>query len=104
MPQTENNELRQKCIDMWQWIVDHPGSGKKDWKRANPELALEVRDVELCFACLHVETLSDESCAVCPLGTNGCGFISGYGYWCENSTQKNAQVFLNYIKENWKED
>jgi hypothetical protein len=100
MKGSQNN--RQKCIDMWQWIVDHPYCDKNVWAWFHKNLAEEIANHLKCFACKE----AGNCCSCCPIrweGDGGCmNDNSSYAAWENDKSKENAQAVLKITKETWK--
>lgn len=96
---------RQKCIDMWQWIVDHPGNDKDDWCNEFPELAVEVDHHISCFACKEEVENGNRGCHNCPVnwGNNGgcMSYGSPYSDWDIGHRLEDAKRVLDIIIRTW---
>ena len=94
---------KDKCIEMWEDISRHGGC-KEDYFARNA-----ITDIPLhgCYACEEASTPDERSrCLRCPLyaGTNTVCYNDNEPFqkWGTNKSKYNAEVFLKFIKDNWK--
>lgn len=91
--------LRDKCLDMWQWFIDHPYSGKIDWVLNHEDLAEGAGD-GVCFACVAAV----EGCSDCPVNWDGVDCEdtgSSYKVWQYDQSSENARKVYKVIEETW---
>ena|GEM_PF-2942602 len=93
---------RQKCIEMWQWIVDNE-SDKEAWADEHPEEAKVIAEYVYCHACLEAKNY----CNHCPVlwGCENacCSQGSPYMAWLNDRTKENAKAVLDVIDRTWEE-
>jgi hypothetical protein len=101
----ELNELRGKCVAMWEWMSEQKDeTHKSDYFRKH---SIDNIPEEGCYACEADELVGggDADCSDCPIdwGDSGeCyGYRSPYDAWDSRKTTDNAIDFLKYIKDNW---
>ncbi len=81
---------KERCIQMWEWLANHPECDKNDYMKENPHLLDCGEKYRLftkasCWACVECierkRNSKDDSCDVCdlcpikewtPLGNNQC--------------------------------
>ncbi len=107
-----NKTNKQKCIDMWTWIVNHPGSDKTDWAVEHPALNREVVCHAYCFACAEVVEIGDKkgykpNCDDCPVTWSDKESTCyepncSYDIWMDDPSKENAQAILDVIVNTWK--
>lgn len=94
--------MRRKCIDQWEWIVNNR-SNKLDWAFAHPDLRMEVKFYNKCYACLYANL----NCENCPVtwgdDVEHCEQEGSlYLKWVRNKTSLNAKLVLDAIKNTWR--
>lgn len=115
-----NNEARQACLDMWEWLSKKENTGeangylldedrtKQRYFDAHPELE---KPYQLCHAC-EFAYARHTFCVMenCPIkwpstydfSTPCCTFdLSPYNAWCANPTAANAKKFRDFVEQHW---
>ena len=93
---------KKKCVGMWESISRHGGDKGDYFERNN----ITDIPIEGCYACQETFNGRGKDCSICPLYRRRAGqcYHKGEPFqrWAHKQTKKNAKVFLNFIKENWK--
>jgi len=116
---------KQKCLEMWQWLRDHPQKSKGAYKTYLKSKG-RLKEWHHCWACEEDELLGGKNCENCPIdfpkvkkdsGIPDCYHDdSSYSKWNDESYSEtdafydsnlrfiNAAAMVALIRGTWKEE
>lgn len=106
-------QLKEKHIELWSWLVDNPLCGKNDWPEWN-KLDYSVYGEAIdngCFACQADTLLTNNEgvhgdCTYCPCsslwGDDCCVKGCPYMEWLHSRNLEYKTRLANEIKNGWK--
>lgn len=112
------NEMKRKCLEMWQWLANNPGKDKPDYLKYLINLGKPI-EFNYCWACEYNNLYTDDDCSHCPIRWSEkcrsviltcCFEDSPYNLWKEylydnpSVSQKAASDIVHLIKTTWKDE